>query len=1016
MPAQEYLFLWKASLRINSHFEELLHEHGGVKRMQPMHRSATLRCLCALLLIAAPMAVQALGLGRLVVNSGLDEPLNGQIELISPTSQEIKTLKTTLASREDFDIAGVERNALLFDITYSVIQHSNGQYFIKLATHKPVREPFVHFLINVEWNGGRLIREYSALLDPPQWVAGRPADINVPDSAASEPAQETPLPIAEIPAAQAAPMVAEETLPPIGSPDPSEAAATEKSELGASQPTPSSPDAATPDVAAAPISPAEPAAQIEAIAPPADLAATEPTASQSTEQAPAAVAEAPAPYERTPRLVTEPAPATASQYGPVKKGETLYQISKNLNVDKSLTPQQIMLALLRANPAAFFGKNINNLKVGKILDVPEQETIAAVPKAQAAKEFSAQYDAWQEYKLKLAGASRAVAVAEPSEPQVKPEPKQSDAKKPEKVAKVEKAAVAKAEKTAKDKSESSGKAVPTDLLKIVRANLEQELAEDSTKTPGVETKKDAVKEQRALKERVATLEEAIESKQMQNKEMRERVGKLQEQVKNTERLVDLENKDLASAQKLAAEKQVAEAKAAVEKAAQEKAIQEKAAQEKAAQEKTAQELVAAEAAAKAAQTTKPADTAKPEAVPAKKPAAAPKPVPAPAPEENFLDGIVASISDNPLTLTLLAALGVLAIGVGGMYAYRRRRASREFSESILSSNSLSGEASQTDNSGQAAASDTSFLSDFSQGGMGNIHTDEVDPIAEAEVYLAYGRDEQAEEILKDAIVKDPLRQELKGKLLEIYFQRNDVAAFETLAEELYAALEGKGSKVWEKAEEMGRKLSPTNPMFRGGQPAVRTAAAATTMMAAETENTSMLSTQSLEFEQPAAPARSSGLDFNLDFDSQPVKAPEPASLDMTFDMDMAEETPAVHRTSGLDMDFSLAAPEPDTSSNLIDFNLPSATESSSSLDFSTAESNTVVENEIDFSSDSGVADDATEGSLPGWDETATKLDLAKAYIDMGDSEGARSILDEVMSEGNDNQKRQAQDLAAQIAA
>ena len=93
MLAQEYLFLWKASLRINSHFEELLHEHGGVKRMQPMHRSATLRCLCALLLIAAPMAVQALGLGRLVVNSGLDEPLNGQIELISPTSQEIRTAR-----------------------------------------------------------------------------------------------------------------------------------------------------------------------------------------------------------------------------------------------------------------------------------------------------------------------------------------------------------------------------------------------------------------------------------------------------------------------------------------------------------------------------------------------------------------------------------------------------------------------------------------------------------------------------------------------------------------------------------------------------------------------------------------------------------------------------------------------------------------------------------------------------------------------------------------------------------
>ena len=983
-----------------------------------------LRHVWAVLLICAPLTAQALGLGRLVVNSGLDEPLNGQIELISPTSQEIKTLKTTLASREDFDIAGVERNPLLFDITYSIIQQSNGQYFIKLATHKPVREPFVHFLIQVEWNGGRLIREYSALLDPPQWVAGRPADINAPDTTANaEPIEEPALPIAEVPAATEAPALAEaptpatvveETLPPIGTPDPSETIP----EVAAA-PTTSAPQST--EVAAAPtpapVAPVEPqterSAEIEPIAPPADIVAVEPVSPAQSE--PTTIPDAaPAPE---PIAVAE-APATtqsASQYGPVKKGETLFQISKNLNVDKSVTPQQVMLSLLRANPAAFFGNNVNNLKAGKILTVPDYETMTAMPKAQATKEYVAQYDAWQEYKLKMAGASRAVAVVEPIEPAVtepKAEASKSETKKTE---------PAKA-KPVKEKPVASAKAVPTDLLKIVRANLEQELADDSTKTPGVETKKDAAQEQRALNERVATLEEAIESKQMQNKEMRERVGKLQEQVKNTERLVELENKEMALAQKQAAEKQVAEAKAALEKAAQEKAAQEKAAQEKAAQDKAAADA----AAAKTAESAKPVEPAKPDAA-IKKPTATPKPVPAPVPapaEESFLDSIIASISDNPLTLTLLAALGVLALGVAGMYAYRRHRASREFSESILSSNSLSAEASMSDTSGQAAASDTSFLSDFSQGGMGNIHTDEVDPIAEAEVYLAYGRDEQAEEILKDAIVKDPMRQELKGKLLEIYFQRNDVAAFETLAEELYAALEGKGGKVWDKAEEMGRKLSPNNPMFRGGKPsaraataaAVATGTAATTLIASE-ENTDLLSTQGLEFEKPAAPTASSGLDFNLDFDNKPVSTPPPASLDMTFDMDMPEDTGAMQKTSGLDMDFSLAAPEPETNtSNLIDFNSSSAVEDSNALDFSSTESNIAVENEIDFSSGNAMSEDAAAGELPGWDETATKLDLAKAYIDMGDSEGARSILDEVMAEGNDNQKRQARDLAAQIAA
>ena len=992
--------------------------HGGAR--------LTLRLLFTVALIAMPMAVQALGLGRLTVHSGLDEPFNGQIELISPSAQEIKTLKAALASRADFDIAGVERNAFLFDITYTVRQHPNGQYYLKLATHNPVREPFLHFLIQVDWSGGHLIREYSALLDPPQWVAGAAAEINVPATSVPEVA-----PVVEVaPVAEVAPI---EELPPLGTvTEPqAEAVAAEKPQLAAGEP------AAVP--AEAPVAtPAEvPAAtQVESIpAPAAASAEVEPfipsTAPIASEPAPAVVSElAPAPVAEMPAAAG--VSTGVHEYGPVKPGETLGVVASKINSDRELTSQQVMLALLRANPSAFFGNNVNNLKAGKILTVPEREAIAAVPKAQAAKEFRAQYDAWQEYKLKLAGASRAVAVAEIETPKTvaKPETKKAGAKKPEKTAK--------AGKAGKNKSAASGKAVPVDLLKIVRANLEQEIPEESTKTPGVETKKDAGKEQRALTERVATLEEAIESKQMQNKEMRERVGKLQEQVKNTERLVELENKDIALAQKQAAEKQAAEAKAAAEKAAQEKIAQEKVAQDKAAKGKAAAD------AAKAAQAAKPAEAPKPagEAAPAKKPAVAAKPAPAPVvPEENLLDGILTSVMDNPLLLALLGALGVLGAGVGGMYAYRRRRASQEFSESILSSSSLSSEASITDGSGQAAASDTSFLSDFSQGGMGNIHTDEVDPIAEAEVYLAYGRDEQAEEILKDAIVKDPARQELKGKLLEIYFQRNDVAGFETLAEELYAALEGKGGKVWDKAEEMGQKLSPNNPMFRGGKPAARGSAGPTTRLVNEppaapyagSEHTleTMLSTQGLE--TSPAPAPSSGLDFNMDFDASPAKtseAPAEPSFDMSFDMG-AGTAPSASRTaestSSFDMDFNIGAPETaDTSSNLIDFNTSGTQELTSGLDFSTSGGSPAAGGDVEFSLggmgdsvaelDSAPAGAAAEGGLPGWDETATKLDLAKAYIDMGDAEGARSILDEVMTEGNDNQKQQARSLAAQIAA
>jgi len=401
--------------------------------------------------------------------------------------------------------------------------------------------------------------------------------------------------------------------------------------------------------------------------------------------------------------------------------------------------------------------------------------------------------------------------------------------------------------------------------------------------------------------------------------------------------------------------------------------------------------------------------------------------------------------DNPITLGLLGAVAALLAGLGVFYVYRRQRASREFSESILSGSSMSADASIMDSSGQAAASDTSFLSDFSQGGMGNVHTDEVDPIAEAEVYLAYGRDEQAEEILKDAIVKDPVRQELKGKLLEIYFQRHDVGAFETLAEELYAQLEGKGGKIWDKAEEMGRKLSPDNPMFRGGKPAGAGAAAtaATTMLVSETMSPSTEPATLLDETpgmEPSFGLDMAASDMSLDFESAAEKPSDAGSVDMTLDFDAGIAAPA-ETTEGLgssaeggfDLDLGMGEPETEQpASNSIDFSLsssaPETETEAGGLDFSTSFDSQPESGGLDFTP-GGMGDSTlefekvsepasaeTDTALPGWDETATKLDLAKAYIDMGDSEGARSILDEVMAEGNDQQKQQARDLASQIAA
>jgi len=372
----------------------------------------------------------------------------------------------------------------------------------------------------------------------------------------------------------------------------------------------------------------------------------------------------------------------------------------------------------------------------------------------------------------------------------------------------------------------------------------------------------------------------------------------------------------------------------------------------------------------------------------------------------------------------------LAVVVGGLgllvvYVRRRSRAKAEFAESILSGGALDTAGPDT---AAPAASDTSFLSDFSHGGMGTIHhTDEVDPVAEAEVYLAYGRDEQAEEILKEAVVKNPTRHELKQKLLEIYHHRNDLRSFEILAEELYAVLGGKGGKVWEKVEEMGRKMNPGNPMFRGGAPIAKSSSepptAAFTPPAAKQASAAAVAI-SAAFDETMGgakpvPAPSPTPALSLDLGS-PATAPPSAPPDISFDLDLVAaghtDTDELTLDGGGDLKppgahgVDLMVEEHATDDDFISFDdevqdsAPSAT---------VAATGTEVGLDWPVEKPSTVA--AAAAGDKDWDEAATKLDLAKAYIDMGDNEGARSILDEVIGEGSDQQKQQARDLVAQMA-
>jgi pilus assembly protein FimV len=262
----------------------------------------------------------------------------------------------------------------------------------------------------------------------------------------------------------------------------------------------------------------------------------------------------------------------------------------------------------------------------------------------------------------------------------------------------------------------------------------------------------------------------------------------------------------------------------------------------------------------------------------------------------------------------------------------------------------------------------------------------VDPVAEAEVYIAYGRDAQAEEILKEAMARDKGRHEIPLKLLEIYHARKSATAFETVAKELRTAV-GDDSPVWAKAAAMGAQIDPTNPLYAAGAGA-----------SYEPSAPSAAAKPDVDFGIDASSSSAPAPDFDLDLDSRksetaPVDLSTPASSGMDFDI--APSSPAAAPAAA-------AAPEAKPS---FDFDL-------SGLDFPGSKPASTLETTnspamADLNLDSSSGGGGSEG-------VGTKLELAKAYLEIGDKDGAREILQEVAKEGSAAQREEAERLIASL--
>ena len=680
-------------------------------------------------------------------------------------------------------------------------------------------------------------------------------------------------------------------------------------------------------------------------------------------------------------------------YGPVKRGDTLSKIAQEMKTD-TVSVEQMLLALYRENQSAFVGNNMNRLRTGQILKVPSSAEVAAITAGEARKEIKLQVESWNEYRGQVASSASSAPPA------------------PEKVSNqaTGKITVAKPEIVA-------APAAPKDQLKIAK-----------TDSVGGKAGAAGASGTGNLQEQITALKEEKTARENALKEANSRVADLEKTIANMKQLAELKGlagKAAPEAAK-AADSKVAQVTPAVKTPEPAKAPEpSKPADSKAPDAKMA-EVKPADAKPSEA---KPADAkpVDPAVVPPKaadvKPAPPKTPMkaPPPPPEPNFLE-------DN---MVAIGAGGAALLGAGGLFAFMARRRKKSGGSgnstglsqvsSVMPSDLKPNSVTGNRGGGLVDTGNSSFLTDFDKTGPGSIDTDEVDPVAEAEVYIAYGRDAQAEEILKEAMSRDKSRHEITVKLLEIYHARKSAPAFETVARELKEAIGG-DNPLWAKVAAMGASIDPQNALYSVSGQAYETTGAfsaggtATGTPEADkappdvdfdlgfTDSSSTTRTPISAFDvtAPNSDQPAGGADFDLDLNtgtggdaSSGGAGGGGLDFDLALDMPPAPATSAAPAAAPASFDFdlsSLSLDDGDTIKPLPPADKPAMPTSLSDLS-------------LDLDVPGGSSND-------GSGAVGTKLELAKAYIEIGDSEGAKEILTEVSREGTPAQQAEAKKILA----
>ena len=697
-------------------------------------------------------------------------------------------------------------------------------------------------------------------------------------------------------------------------------------------------------------------------------------AEASTPAAPRAAAARPAPADGVTVQAGDTAGRLASAYKPA-----------------GVSLDQMLVAMMRANPDAFVQGNVNRLKAGAVLQMPDQAAAEATPAPQARQILVAQARDFNEFRRKLAGAAPATEVA------------------------------------AAQRSASGAVQTRVDDKKPATAAPDK-----------LTLSKGSMKGQKAAEEQVA-----------KDKQAEDAASRMAELSKN---INDLNKLGAASAATGSAAPAGSASAPAAGVTVQTPAIP---ATPTAPAAPEAAASGAAAAASTPSEVAMPADAASAPATDAPAPvvAPAPKPAPAPAPAPIEEPGFLAGLTDDPLLPIggglLLAAL----LGFGAYRVMQRRRENGGVDSSFLESRiqpdsffgASGGQRVDTANSEMTTGSSMAYSpSQLDAGG-------DVDPVAEADVYLAYGRDLQAEEILKEAVRHNPGRVSVHVKLGEIYAKRQDRKAFEAVAGEVFKLTQGEGPD-WARISELGRDLDPENRLYQpGGRPGMA------------------------EDESPSLPPGG----FPSTFSGTPAAAAAlPPDLDLDLDLDLPDDDALTEAPLAAAGGFATAAAaassrntahddEPSTLRPELDLpDLSSATSASwsgqdttpspvmtpppsANLEFPSADDLSMApsgpmplsgdakdsgpmefdlgELSLDLTAPSKpMAAPASKAQAPTSvsmddgsaaaqdDPLSTKLALAEEFNAIGDTDGARTLIEEVVAESSGALKIRAQRMLSEL--